>query len=202
MDWNLIGKVGAFLLIAISYLIRIPYARRADKKTVVRRDRDIAEIAVLVLAALGMMVLPLLAIVFNWPAQLSYNAQPLLVIIGYAVGIAAIWLFWRSHHDLGEQWSASLEIREGHQLITRGVYARIRHPMYSACFLWVIAQALLLPNWLGGLAGLVEFTTLYFERIAREERLMRSQFGDAWTAYCKTAGRLWPSKPAAAPALQ
>ncbi len=198
MDWNLVGKVGAFLLIALSYLIRIPYARRAGKIEVVKRDRDMAEIAVLLLAALGMMVLPMLAIVFNWPAQLSYTAQPPLVIIGYAVGIAAIWLFWRSHDDLGEQWSASLEIREGHELITRGVYARIRHPMYSACFLWVIAQALLLANWLGGLAGLVAFTTLYFERIAREEKLMLNQFGQAWSSYCETTGRLWPSARAAA----
>ena len=40
-----------------------------------------------------------------------------------------------------------------YMLVTNGIYRRIRHPMYSAFWLWAIAQALLLPNWIAGPAG-------------------------------------------------
>jgi protein-S-isoprenylcysteine O-methyltransferase Ste14 len=39
----------------------------------------------------------------------------------------AVWLFWRSHADLGRNWSPSLELREGHELVTEGVYRYVRH---------------------------------------------------------------------------
>jgi protein-S-isoprenylcysteine O-methyltransferase Ste14 len=48
----------------------------------------------------------------------------------------------------------TLEVREQHALVTTGVYSRVRHPMYSA---WALAQALLLPNWIAGPAGLIGF---------------------------------------------
>jgi len=65
--------------------------------------------------------------------------------------IAALWLFCRSHLDLGQNWSQSLEIRKGHQLVTDGVYRFIRHPMYASIWIWCLAQGLLLENgWPGG----------------------------------------------------
>lgn len=38
----------------------------------------------------------------------------------------------RTHADLGRNWWLSLEIREGHTLITQGVFRYIRHPMYTS----------------------------------------------------------------------
>ena len=52
--------------------------------------------------------------------------------------------------------------------------------MYSAFWLWAIAQALLLPNWVGGFAGLVGFGTLFFGPVAREEQMMLETFGDSY----------------------
>jgi len=52
----------------------------------------------------------------------------------------------RTHKDLGRNWSVTLEVREQHALVTNGVYSRVRHPMYSAFWLWALAQALLLPK--------------------------------------------------------
>jgi protein-S-isoprenylcysteine O-methyltransferase Ste14 len=61
--------------------------------------------------------------------------------------VIGLWLFYRSHADLGTNWSITLEVGEQHQLITQGVYRRIRHPMYSALALYSISQALIIPNW-------------------------------------------------------
>ena len=45
-------------------------------------------------------------------------------------------------------------------LVTEGIYGRVRHPMYTAFWLWAVAQALLLPNWIAGFSGLIGFGTL------------------------------------------
>ena len=66
----------------------------------------------------------------------------------------ALLLFWRSHANLGRNWSPSLQLREGHALVTRNtyrhIYRHIRHPIYESQWLWNIAQALLLRNWITG----------------------------------------------------
>ena len=64
--------------------------------------------------------------------------------------------------------------------------------MYSAFWLWAIAQALLLPNWVAGFAGPVGFGILFFGRVASEERMMLETFGDSYRAYMTRTGRVFP----------
>ncbi|OYX74513.1 MAG: hypothetical protein B7Y95_06685 [Rhizobiales bacterium 32-66-11] len=81
---------------------------------------------------------------------------------------------------------------DAHQLVTSGVYAQVRHPMYSAFFLWAVAQALLLPNLLAGFSGLVGFGILFFFRVGQEEAMMRETFGAQYEAYCARTKRIIP----------
>ena len=71
-------------------------------------------------------------------------------------------------------------------------YRRVRHPMYTAFWLWAVAQALLLPNWFAGFSGIVGFGALFFGRIAREERMMMESFGDEYRAYMQRTYRVIP----------
>ena len=57
----------------------------------------------------------------------------------------------------------------------------------------IIAQALLLSNWIAGFAGLAGFGILFFGRVAREERMMLETFGDSYRAYMARTGRVFPS---------
>jgi protein-S-isoprenylcysteine O-methyltransferase Ste14 len=106
--------------------------------------------------------------------------------------VGALWLFRRSHVDLGRNGSISLELREQHALLKTGVYRRIRHPMYASFFLLVVAQALLLPNWLVGVSGVVGAGLLFAFRVGREEELMLKQFGGEYRAYMASSKRLVP----------
>lgn len=106
--------------------------------------------------------------------------------------IVGLWLFWRSHADLGVNWSPTLETRKGHEIVRHGVYARVRHPMYSAIWLFSIAQALLLNNWLAGWSVVVAFALMYFLRTPNEEQMMIDHFGSAYKDYMTETGRLFP----------
>ena len=62
--------------------------------------------------------------------------------------------------------------------------------MYASQWLWGMAQALLLQNWIAGWAGVVLFVPLYVFRVVREERMMLEQFGEAYRAYMNRTGRV------------
>jgi protein-S-isoprenylcysteine O-methyltransferase Ste14 len=104
----------------------------------------------------------------------------------------ALWLFGRSHVDLGRNWSAALGIRDGHSLVTHGVYHYVRHPIYAAFWLWGIAQALLLQNWIAGLVNLASFLPMYLLRVPCEEQMMLEHFGEEYLLYMNQFGRVIP----------
>ena len=106
--------------------------------------------------------------------------------------VAFLTIFHLSHKHLARNWSVSLEIRKDHQLVDTGLYRKIRHPMYTSFWLWAIAQFLLIPNWIAGLAGLVSIAVLYYSRVGAEEEMMRQQFGAEYDAYCERTYRLLP----------
>lgn len=174
------------------YIIRQPFERRAKKITVNRSLFDRRETALLVIALCGLFIIPAAYVLTGVPAALDRPFIPAVAWLGVVTLAAALWLFRRSHADLGRNWSISLEIRERHALVTTGVYRRIRHPMYSSFFLLGIAQGLLLPNWFAGMAGLAGAGVLFAFRVRREEQLMLRQFGEEYHAYMMTSKRLVP----------
>jgi protein-S-isoprenylcysteine O-methyltransferase Ste14 len=191
--WNAVFFVGF-----IAYLsIRSHYARQTRRNEKVHRQVDGLEKFLLILVISTSTLFPLLYLFTPLLAFADYRLPALVPWVGAAVMVFALWLFWRSHADLGQNWSVTLEVRKQHQLVTSGVYRRVRHPMYAAIFLWCIAQALLLPNWLAGWSALATFSLMYILRTRREERMMCEFFGDEYRAYMNQTGRLIPrlSKP-------
>lgn len=172
--------------------VRGHYERRARGQRVVVQHRDGREVALLVVTFAGCLVLPVLHLATPWLAFADYAPPAFLPWLGVPVLVAALWLFWRAHHDLGANWSATLEIHDGHHLVTHGVYRRIRHPMYAAIWLFSLAQGLLLGNWFAGWSAVVGFGLLYCLRIEREERMLLAQFGDSFRRHQAATGRLWP----------
>ncbi len=77
-------------------------------------------------------------------------------------------------------------------MITRGIYGMIRHPMYASQWLWVIAQPLLLQNWIAGFLNLLVFIPFYMLRVRAEEQLMLEQFGDQYRSYMQKVGGVLP----------
>jgi len=164
---------------------------RSRSASVAKSHKTALETGLLVLAWVGFFV-PLI-----WVASpnLRFAEYPLRtgpLVAGVMCFVIGLWLFYRSHADLGTNWSITLEVREGHRLITQGVYRRIRHPMYSALALYSVGQALVIPNWVAGLSNLVAFAVLIALRVGAEERMMAQQFGSEYAAYTARTKRLIP----------
>ncbi len=174
------------------FLIRLPHQLRSARTSVAKSARGAREAILLTCSLTGLGLVPLLYILTGEPRFAEYPFTPLQGWLGALVFLGALWLFHRTHRTLGRNWSESLEVREKHSLVTAGPYRLVRHPMYSAFFLWAVAQALLLPNWLAGPAGLIGFGTLFAFRVGREERLMLETFGDQYREYMRRTARIVP----------
>jgi protein-S-isoprenylcysteine O-methyltransferase Ste14 len=171
--------------------IRAPHGQKSRSVKVEKDCRGPLETALLSLAMIGFFV-PLLWIATPLFAFADYPLRTAPFALGCAAFAVGLWIFHRSHADLGTNWSITLQLRENHQLVTQGIYRRVRHPMYLGLFLYSLGQALVLPNWIAGPSYLVTFGVLYALRVGAEERMMRAKFGAQYDAYAQRTARLLP----------
>ena len=186
-----IAKAVILAASVVMIVIRAPHGQRSRHVKVIKSRKGTMEMVLLTLAWLGFFV-PLV-----WVASPAFSfAEYPLRAGALAAGIAGLtvglWFFYRSHADLGPNWSITLEVREQHRLITDGIYRRVRHPMYMALLLYSVGQALVIPNWVAGPSYLIAFAGLFAFRVCAEERMMHEQFGDEYAAYSGRTKRLVP----------
>jgi protein-S-isoprenylcysteine O-methyltransferase Ste14 len=174
------------------FAIRYPFQRRASRLGVARSTGGRADRIALAIAAIGQFLIPAVYVLTGQPAFADYAFQPVLAWLGVVVLIASLVMFRVTHKQLGRNWSVTVETRTSHQLVTEGLYRYVRHPMYSSFLLFALAQALLLPNWIAGLAGLVGLGVLFFSRVGKEEALMAETFGAEYRAYMGRTARIVP----------
>src|SRR5262244_2966776 len=111
-----------------------------------------------------------------------------LGVVLFAVGGALrIWPVF----VLGPRCSGLVAIQPGHTLVTRGVYGVIRHPSYLGFLVGSLGWALAFRAGVGVLLTALMIPPL-LARIRAEERLLRSQFGEEYGAYCARTARLLP----------
>ncbi len=185
---HLIFLAGLTLYIALRafYQIRAAKQRKAIRKT------SLGDWLLVVLIVVGQVFLPLVLLFTTWINFANSTLPPVCMWCGATIMIAGLWLFWRSHADLGQQWSVTLELNSDHKLITRGVYHSIRHPMYASFFLLAISQGLLLNNWLAGWSALAATSLLYVVRRPHEEQMMLDGFGQEYETYRQRTGGIIP----------
>lgn len=178
--------------------IRFPYRMRNKRD---RRAHALGESRIGALETIldlagftGMQVLPLVYIFSSRLNLADYRLPAWAGWLGTLIMAGALWLLWRAHRDLASNWSPNLELQKQHRLVTTGVYARLRHPIYAAVWLWCIAQPLLIQNWIAGGAGLVTFGLVYLTRVPREEKMMLDQFGGEYAEYMEKVGGIIPRR--------
>jgi protein-S-isoprenylcysteine O-methyltransferase Ste14 len=183
----------AFLVGFVVYTgIRHHFESRFKGTESVERRFDRVELVTLASVGLGAGMLPLLFLFSPWLASTDVSLPLWCEALGGVCMLAGLWLFWRSHADLGRQWSVTLELRKDHELVTGGVYRRVRHPMYTAILLFSAAQGLMLHNALAGWSAMATLSVLIALRLPKEEAMLVEQFGQDYRDYMARTGRLLP----------
>jgi protein-S-isoprenylcysteine O-methyltransferase Ste14 len=145
----------------------------------------------LALNSLG-VILPLFYLFTPWLDFANYHLPDWTGWLGAALFAGASLLLWKSHRDLGPNWTPAPGLRPEHRLVKEGVFSIIRHPMYAAHLLWAIAQPLLLRNWMAGFSLLVPLLPQYLLSVDEEEKMLLERFGEEYRQYLKRTGRLFP----------
>lgn len=160
-------------------------------KRIARRERAGTRIVqfIIVVSAYELMFNPYLAIgVLGWRffkpnITVSWGGVALT-----AAGIAfAIW----ARFTLGRNWSGTVTVKEDHELIVRGPYRIVRHPIYTGFTLGMVGTALVVGQ-VRGLIAVALVVLAWRLKWPIEERFMLEEFGDRYAEYRKRVSALIP----------
>jgi protein-S-isoprenylcysteine O-methyltransferase Ste14 len=167
------------------------WAAAINVKTTARREASHSR--------LTHMVPLTLAVILLWPASSPIQALgerflPLAVWpfwVGAALTLAGL-LFsvWARVH-LGRNWSATITVKQDHDLITSGPYRFVRHPIYTGLLLALAGFALARGEWRGVVAVALA-SWAFWRKLRIEEQWMRAQFGVAYDEYSRRVAALVP----------
>jgi protein-S-isoprenylcysteine O-methyltransferase Ste14 len=107
-----------------------------------------------------------------------------LIVMGLAL---CIW----ARRTLGGNWSGSVTVKEGHELVQSGPYRRIRHPIYTGILLMILGTGLASGQVHGLLAFPIALSALWLKSRV-EERWMVAEFAERYAAYKKKSWALIP----------
>ena len=114
----------------------------------------------------------------------TYRTGALLLALGLAFSV------WARVY-LGRNWSATVTVKEDHELIRSGPYSLVRHPIYTGLLLGFIGTAIVRGEWRGVLAVLIVFVALW-RKLRLEERWMSETFGEEYRRYREHSAALIP----------
>jgi protein-S-isoprenylcysteine O-methyltransferase Ste14 len=92
---------------------------------------------------------------------------------------------------LGRNWSGTITLKERHELIVRGPYRLVRHPIYTGLLAMVFATVIVLGH-VAGIIGAVLVFLSFWIKLSNEEEVMTRQFGNEYVAYQRRVRRLIP----------
>jgi protein-S-isoprenylcysteine O-methyltransferase Ste14 len=107
-----------------------------------------------------------------------------IVLAGLAI---ALW----ARRELGRNWSLNPSIQENHELIERGPYVYVRHPMYSGLLLMLLGTVIWYGSWVGGIYFSACLIGTWL-KLREEERLLTAHFGMSYLKYKERVKALIP----------
>ena len=128
----------------------------------------------------------------GWLGTRFLPASDAIAKIGFAlavVGVAfAIWARWH----LGENWSGTVTLKEGHELIRSGPYRFIRHPIYTGMLIAFAGTVVALGEERGLISLAIALLSFYL-KAKKEERFLSQEFGESFREHARRTGMFLPS---------
>jgi protein-S-isoprenylcysteine O-methyltransferase Ste14 len=160
-------------------------------KSTKRRESAAQRIEHLVPAMLGF------ALVFREGSGGAWLARPIVtanpVLLGLCVMVTILGLLFAvwARLILGSNWSGTVTIKTNHQLIRRGPYRWVRHPIYTGMLAALLATAVIqgLPS---GMIGFAFVLLALYRKARREESFLSQEFGDGFLEHRQHTGMFLP----------
>jgi protein-S-isoprenylcysteine O-methyltransferase Ste14 len=108
--------------------------------------------------------------------------------VGVFLCLAGLGLMLWSLISFGQSFRVGIDIEHPDKLITSGVFAFSRNPIYVAFAFILLGQFLIFPNWIL-LIYVVAGTWLFHRQVLREEDYLKQHYGTEYTAYCAQVRR-------------
>ena len=115
----------------------------------------------------------------------------ILQLVGVTATIGGLLFAVWARLILGSNWSGSVTIKQNHQLIRRGPYRWIRHPIYTG-MLTALAGTAISQGMISGLLGLSFVYVAFYRKARREESFLSQEFGDAFAEHRQHTGMFFP----------
>jgi protein-S-isoprenylcysteine O-methyltransferase Ste14 len=130
------------------------------------------------------------AAAFGWPLVSSQRLFRSTAIAWFGVGLCGIGVFILvlSLVSFGKSFRVGIDVDEPGVLVTTGIFAFSRNPIYVGFFLFLVGQFLVFPNWVP-LCYLFAGTALFHRQVRREEEFMRERYGQDYGEYCSRVRR-------------
>ncbi len=130
------------------------------------------------------------------PSLMNLNTRLLpdtftLRVMGDAMALIGLAIASWARTVLGSNWSGLPTFREGHELIERGPYRYVRHPIYGGLTLMLFGTAIVSGRAIPFLATIICFV-IYWRRMRQEEALLTRHFPEAYPAYKSRTKALIP----------
>ena len=127
----------------------------------------------------------------TWLARPVVSANPLLLWLCVMMTILGLLFAVWARLILGSNWSGMVTIKTGHQLIRRGPYRWIRHPIYTGMLAALLATALI-QGLLGGMVGFAFVLLALYRKARREESFLSQEFGEGFSEHRQHTGMFLP----------
>ncbi len=126
-----------------------------------------------------------------WLTRPIISANPFLLLLCLMVTILGLLFAVWARLTLGSNWSGTVTIKTNHQLIRRGPYRWIRHPIYTGMLAALLATAMI-QGMLSGMIGFAFALVALYRKARREEAFLSQEFGDGFLEHRQHTGMFLP----------
>ncbi|MGH8932731.1 MAG: methyltransferase family protein [Egibacteraceae bacterium] len=130
------------------------------------------------------------AAAINWPtvSTQEFFSSGVIAWMGVAFCLAGLLLLLWSLISFGRSFRVGIDADHPDKLITTGIFAFSRNPIYVAFGLILLGQFLIFSNWIllvyiGAAAWLIH------RQVLREEEYLKGQYGQEYLEYCNRVRR-------------
>jgi len=188
-----VGTPGLALLAAGGFLFFMALlqgrrlANEPDGPPARRSTASVVGVVVQMLGFFAVGVGPIVATLrpTGFPAILHAAIVAMLMLVSVSLFVAAT-------RAMGRNWSVVARMRTDHELVTQGVFAHLRHPIYVGMAFFLFALAFGFGHMVNLVAGAPLFLVGTWIRVHEEEKLLSARFGPNYADYAKRVKRFLP----------